>query len=260
MKPLPTAVGRTLGCLLLSSVVSSGQSRKVPIVAAASDLQFALTEIAAAFEAEERAEVQLVFGSSGNLTRQIRDGAPFELFFSADESFVGELHAAGLTQDAGDLYAIGRIVLFAPKGSPLELDADLVGLAALVRRGGPLRFAIANPDHAPYGRAAEAVLRKHGLWQVLQPWLVLGENISQAAQFATTGNAVGGIIALSLARAPTFANRGALVLLREADHPPLRQRMVRLARAGAVANRFYAFAKGPRARAILAKSGFQVEQ
>ena len=144
-------------------------------------------------------QVELVFGSSGTLTRQIRDSAPFEMFLSADEAFVEELAEAGLTRDRGTLYAVGRIVLFAPTGSPLNPGEGLDGLARLLASGRVTRFAIANPEHAPYGRAAEAALRKRGLWNDLQPRLVLGENVSQAAQFATTGNAVGGIIAYSLA-------------------------------------------------------------
>jgi molybdate transport system substrate-binding protein len=236
----------------------SGRLQKPPIVAAASDLQFALKEVAARFEQAEGARVEIVFGSSGNLARQIRDGAPFELFFSADEAFVGDLHKAGLTLDAGDLYAVGQLALFAPKGSPLKVDPDLAGLAALLKQGRPMRFAIANPEHAPYGRAAEAVLRKRGLWEPLQPYLVLGENISQAGQFATTGNAVGGIIAHSLALAPTFRDRGSFALLRETDHPPLRQRMVRLKRAGPTAERFYRYVQGPDAKTTLTRYGFMM--
>ena len=134
-----------------------------------------------------------MFGASGTLTRQIQDGAPFELFLAADEEFPNQLTAAGLTRDAGVVYAVGRLVLFAPTGSPLTVDERLDGLATLVKAGNVDRFAIANPDVAPYGRAAEAVLRKHGLWEAIRPQLVLGDTIAQAAQFATTGNASGGI-------------------------------------------------------------------
>jgi molybdate transport system substrate-binding protein len=231
-------------------------ARPAPVVAAASDLSFALTEIAQQFAREHDQRVDLVFGSSGTLARQVRDGAPFELFLSADEAFVEDLAAAGLTRDSGTLYAIGRIVLFAPAGSPLAPRDGLEGLAALLAAGRVTRFAIANPQHAPYGRAAEAALRKRGLWNDLQPRLVLGENVSQAAQFATTGNAVGGIIAYSLALAPNVRSRGAFALIPDADHPPLRQRMVLLKRAGAVAERFYRYLQEPAARAILEHYGF----
>jgi molybdate transport system substrate-binding protein len=227
-----------------------------PRVAAAADLQFALTDIAGRFAQETGERVELVFGSSGTLARQIQDGAPFALFLSADEAFVDRLARAGRTRDGGVLYATGRIALFAPPGSPLVPSEGLDGLARLIERGQVPRFAIANPEHAPYGRAAEQALRRRGLWEALRPALVLGENVSQAAQFATTGNAVGGIIAYSLALAPAMRERGQYSLIPADDHDPLRQRMVRLARAGPVAERFYRYLQEPAARATLARYGF----
>ena len=236
--------------------VATGMPQAVPTIAAASDLQFALDEIAAAFQRDHGACLHIVYGSSGTLTRQIRDGAPFELFLSADETLVARLANAGLTRDEGTLYAVGRIVLFAPTGSPLEPRDGLDGLGRLLDRRGVTRFAIANPAHAPYGRAAEAALRARGLWSRMQPHLVLGDNVSQAAQFATTGNAVGGIVAYSLALAPTLRTRGTFALIPAALHPPLRQRMVLLRRAGPIAGRFHAYLQEPAARAVLRRYGF----
>jgi molybdate transport system substrate-binding protein len=244
-------------CLLVAWWAPAVAQRS-PTVAAASDLNFALTEIATQFEREQGQRVEVVFGSSGTLTRQIRDGAPFELFLSADEAFVDELAGAGLTRDKGTLYAIGRIVLFAPEGSPLIPKEGLEGLARLLASGRVTRFAIANPEHAPYGRAAEAALRQRGLWSDLQPRLVLGESVSQAAQFATTGNAVGGIIAYSLALAPNLGNRGTFALIPDSDHAPLRQRMVLLKRAGPVVERFYRYLQEASARAVLERYGFSL--
>ena len=245
-------------CLLiaLTAVVPSAQRR--PTIAAAANLNFALAEIARQFEQEHGTGVELVFGSSGTLARQIRYGAPFEMFLAADEEFPNQLTAAGLTRDAGEVYSVGRLVIFAPKGSPLKIDERLEGLERLVRAGGVTRFAIANPEVAPYGRAAEAALRRHGLWDALRPHLVLGDSISQAAQFATTGNAVGGLIAYSLVLTPAFADRGTYALISETDHPPLRQRMVLLKQAGPIATRFYAFLRTDAARATLRKHGFSV--
>ncbi len=233
-----------------------GIAQRASIVAAASDLSFALTEVADRFAREQNQRVELVFGSSGTLARQVLDGAPFELFLSADEAFVEALVGAGLTRDRGMLYAVGRIVLFSPTGSPFNPHDGFDGLARLLDSGQVTRFAIANPEHAPYGRAAEAALRKRGLWKDLQPRLVLGENVSQAAQFATTGNAVGGIIAYSLAVAPNLQNRGTYALISEADHSPLQQRMVLLKRAGPVIERFYRYLQEAPARAILERYGF----
>ena len=235
-------------------------AQRPPRIAAAANLNVALTEVASEFERAQGTPVTLVFGASGTLTRQIQDGAPFELFLAADEEFPNRLTAAGLTRDAGMVYAVGRLAIFAPTGSPLTVDGELAGLARLVKSGGVSRFAIANPEAAPYGRAAEAVLRKRGLWDALRPRLVLGESVTQAAQFATTGNAVGGLIAYSLVLAPGFAGRGTYAVIRDADHPPLRQRMVLLERAGPVAAAFYAYLRGEPARAILRKHGFAVPE
>ena len=248
--------GRLLLVFLLLALPVPAGAERPPIVAAASDLSFALTEIAERFAREQGQRVELVFGSSGTLARQIRDGAPFELFLSADEGFVATLADAGLTRDGGAVYGMGRIVLFAPRGSPLRPEQGLEGLARLLDSGRPVRLAIANPAHAPYGRAAEAALRTHGLWERVRPRLVLGDNVSQAAQFATTGNAVGGIIAYSLALAPPVAARGTFALIAAGDHPPLRQRMVRLKRSGALAGRFYEYLQLPPALHILQRYGF----
>lgn len=227
---------------------------KPPIVAAASDLKFAITDIAARFEADTGRKVLLNFGSSGNFARQIQQGAPFEVFMSADEDFVFKLADAGLTRDRGDLYAIGRIVLYAPKGSKLKLDAELKGLQA--GWGEVRKFAIANPEHAPYGRAGEEALRSLKLWDFVKPKLVLGENIAQTAQFITTRSAEIGLIAYSLALAPELQRQGDHVLLPETLHNPLRQRMVLTKKAGETATMFYEYLKQQPARAILKKYGF----
>jgi molybdate transport system substrate-binding protein len=229
-------------------------------VAAAANLNFALTEIADQFARDRGTRVVLVFGASGTLARQILDGAPFELFLAADEEFPNQLVKAGLTRDAGTVYAVGRLALFAPTGSPLVVDERLDGLAGLVKTGGVTRFAIANPEVAPYGRAAEAVLRKRGLWDLIRPRLVLGDTIAQAAQFATTGNAVGGLIAYSLVLAPGFKERGTYAVVPGTDHEPLRQRMVLLTHARPAVVQFYDFLQTEAARAILRRHGYGVPQ
>jgi molybdate transport system substrate-binding protein len=258
---LPMSALRLMG--IFAVLVCSAQpvhAQKAPIVAAAADLRFALESIAERFAGESGRRVELVFGSSGTLTRQAIDGAPFELFLSADEAFVETLAGAGLTRDGGTLYAIGRIVIFAPHGSPLKVDERMEGLRSLLARGGVTRFAIANPEHAPYGRAAEAALRATGLWESAKPSLVLGENIAQAAQFARTGNAVGGMLAYSLVLTPPLSEQGTYALIPDSLHPPLRQRMVILKRAGETARRFYRYLQQPPAREILRKYGFAVPQ
>jgi molybdate transport system substrate-binding protein len=260
MKACRTCVLLLLGIAFCLAWPIRTTAQKVPAIAAAANLNFALSEIADAFARARGTRVDLVFGASGTLTRQIRDGAPFELFLAADEAFPNQLIAAGLTRDTGAVYAIGRLVVFAPKGSPLTVDERLDGLARLAKTGGVSRFAIANPEVAPYGKAAEAVLRKRGLWDAIRSRLVLGDTIAQAAQFATTGNAVGGLIAYSLVLAPDFGDRGAYAVIPDADYPPLRQRMVLLKRATSTAAQFYEYVLSDPARAILQKHGYAVPQ
>jgi molybdate transport system substrate-binding protein len=239
---------------------SASTAQRPPTIAAAANLNFALTEIADRFARDRGTRVDVVFGASGTLTRQIQDGAPFEMFLAADEEFPNQLAAAGLTRDRGAVYAIGRLVLFAPNGSALRVDDRLDGLARLLEAGGVSRFAIANPDVAPYGKAAEQILRKRGLWDAIRPKLVLGDTIAQAAQFATTGNAVGGLIAYSLVLGPGFADRGRYAVIPASDHPPLRQRMVLLKQAGPVATQFYAYVLSDAAQAVFRKHGYEVPQ
>jgi molybdate transport system substrate-binding protein len=244
---------------LLATVSPRVAAQRPPTIAAAANLNFALREVADRFARTERGRVDVVFGATGTLTRQIQDGAPFEMFLAADEEFPNQLTKAGLTRDAGEIYAVGRLALFAPRGSPLQVDERLDGLARLMNSGGVTRFAIANPEVAPYGRAAEAVLRKHGLWDGIRPQLVLGDTIAQAAQFATTGNAVGGLVAYSLVLAE-LKDRGTHAIIPAVDYPPLRQRMVLLKKAGPVVERFYRYVQEQDARAILEKHGFAVPQ
>jgi molybdate transport system substrate-binding protein len=253
-----------LGCLLAWSGPGGGLAatqERPALIAAAADLKFALADIAAAFTRETGQQVRITYGSSGDLARQIAQGAPFEMLMSADERYVIDLHRGGHTRGEGALYAVGRLAVFAPHGSPLTLDADLRGLQSAVVEGRITRFAIANPQHAPYGRAAREVLDRLGLWQRLQPALVLGENASQAMQFAASGSCQGGIVPLSLASAPDIVRLGAFARIPPAWHSPLRQRMVLVARAGPVAAAFYDYVQhAPRAGQTLARFGFALPQ
>jgi molybdate transport system substrate-binding protein len=250
---------RLVRCVLvLAFVIVSGASRAndIPLVAAASDLKFALEEVAQQFEAETGNRLRLVFGSSGNFHRQIQQGAPFEVFLAADEDFVLDLADKGLTRGEGVLYGVGRIVLLVPHGSPLKADGTLEDLRHALAQREVRNFAIANPEHAPYGRRAEEALRHAGLWHAIKDRLVLGENVSQAAQFATSGSAEGGIVAYSLALSPQVAGQASFDLIPEDWHQPLRQRMVLLKNAGEVADRFFKYMQAPAARAILHRYGF----
>jgi molybdate transport system substrate-binding protein len=245
-----------LGLLAVFALAGCGQPEGAPKIAAAADLRLALTETARAFEQETGRKVDLVFGSSGSFFRQLQQGAPYEMFLSADEDYVLDLAKAGRTRDTGRLYAVGRIVLIAPKGSPLAVDPGLEGLRRALARGEITRFAIANPDHAPYGRRAREALERAGLWEDLKGRLVLGENVAQALQFATEGGAQGGIVAASLVQGSPLAGTVTQALIPADRHQPLRQRMVLMQDAGETAQRFFAYLDTPPARAIFRRHGF----
>ena len=236
------------------------QDRTVPTLAAASDLQFAIEEVAALFRADTGQSLRLVFGSSGNFYSQILQGAPFHLFMSADEDFVFKLAEAGRTQDRGRIYGVGRIGIMVPQRSRLLPDGTLSDLGAALRDGRLRKFAIASPVHAPYGMRAKEALEHAGLWPAIQPKLVLGENISQAAQFATSGATDGGIVAYSLALAPQVARLGQFALIDESWHQPLTQRMVLMRNAPAAAQAFYQYLATPKAQAVMVKYGFAMPQ
>jgi molybdate transport system substrate-binding protein len=227
-----------------------------PVIAGAADLKFALEEVTAAFRRDTGGEVRLAFGSSGNFYRQIRQGAPFQMVLSADEQFALDLARKGFALDEGMLYAVGRIVVLVPHGSPLKADGTLADLRAALADGRVEKFAIANPEHAPYGRRAEEALRHAGLWEQIEDKLVLGENVAQAAQFATSGATQGGIVAYSLALSPEISELGSYALIPQDWHEPLRQRMVLLRGAGETARRFHAYVQEPAARAIFRRFGF----
>jgi molybdate transport system substrate-binding protein len=246
-------VGLAVGGMFSLARAQQAQRPAVRVVAA-SDLQFALPELAARFSQDSGERVELNFGSSGKFAQQILQGLPADIYMAADESFVFQLADAGLTQGRGDLYALGRVAVLVPTASTIALDPALRGLRDSWAR--IQHFAIANPEHAPYGRAAQQVLQHLGMWQAAQPKLVLGENISQATQFVTSGAAQAGISALSLALAPDVAKRARHLVLPADLHEPLRQRMVLLRSSRPHALRFYQFLQSAAAQLILRRYGF----
>jgi molybdate transport system substrate-binding protein len=228
-------------------------------VAAASDLQAALPILAAQFEKETGQQVTLTFGSSGNFFTQIQNGAPFDVYLSADIDYPQRLERAGLAE-RGTLYvyATGRIVLWTRTDSGIDVRRGLSVLAESKVR----RIAIANPQHAPYGRAAVAALRHEQLYERVRAKFVLGENISQAAQFAQSGNAEVGVLALSLALAPALASAGTYVEIPASLYPPIEQAAIVLtkSRQKAVARRFIEYLRRPESVRILQSYGFAVPQ
>lgn len=237
-------------CALLLS--PSAHAGKIAIAAAA-DLKFAMDAIAIAFrKANPADEVNVIYGSSGKFHAQIEQGAPYDLYFSADIAYPRLLVQKGLAASEVKLYAVGRIVLWSA-----EFDATRMTLASLTDPK-ISRVAIANPRHAPYGKRAEEALRASSLWEKIERKLVYGENIAQTAQYVQTGNAQAGIIALSLAINPELARRGGYWLIPDRLHAPLEQGFIITQRAAgnALARRFADYMGSKPVRAIMAQYGF----
>jgi molybdate transport system substrate-binding protein len=220
------------------------------IVAAAADLMPAFEELGKLFEQENRVKVTFSFGSTGTLTKQIENGAPFDLFAAANISYVDELEKKGLIlPDSKALYATGRITIWVRADSPLQIER-LEDLAKSEFE----KVAIANPGHAPYGVAAREALQSVGVWAVVEPKLVLGENVRQAMQYAETGNVDAALSALSL----SVQSKGRWVLIPQELHNPLDQALavIKGTRHEGEAREFAAFINGPIGRPVMRKYGF----
>jgi len=244
---------------VLLAVLLTGPSARAQAVrvAAAADLKFAMTELASQFEKQSGMKVDVTYGSSGNFITQIQNGAPFDLFFSADSEYPKKLEAAGLTEP-GTLgeYAVGHIVIWTPRDS--GINAAKAGWQSLLDQR-VKKIAIANPEHAPYGRAAVAGMKKAGIYEPVKDKLVYGENISQAAEFVQSGNAQVGIVALSLGISPAMKNGNKWEIPAD-NYPPIKQAVVMLkaSKNKVAARRFLDFVSGPQGREILQRFGFTV--
>jgi molybdate transport system substrate-binding protein len=251
-------MSRCLLLLLAFSLAVSCMAAEPIKVAAAADLNYALNDLAVRYEAKTGTKVLLSFGSSGNLFSQIQNGAPFDLFFSADEDYPKKLAAAGAV-DSSTLrtYAIGHLVLWLPKASPL--DPATLQMKVLTDPS-VSRVSIANPQHAPYGRAAMAAIEHYGLRDKVANKLVYGENVSQAAQFVQSGNAQAGLIALSLAKSPAMASAGKYWELPTDSYPELRQAagVVSASKQKVAAQAFLDYVLSPEGSAILHKAGLGI--
>lgn len=247
MKPIQILIAF---CIL--SLALSAHAEKIT-VAAAADLKFAMDEIVATFkQANPSDEVEVIYGSSGKFRTQIEQGAPYDLYFSADIAFPRELAKNGLAASEVTPYAVGRIVLWSA-----SMDASKMTLDSLIDPK-IAHIAIANPRHAPYGKRAEEALRASGLWEKIEAKLVYGENIAHTAQFVQTGNAEVGIIALSLAVNPELSGKGGYYLIPDKLHEPLEQGFIitRRAEKSALAKRYADYMGSNTARAVMKKYGF----
>ena len=250
---------RWIAPLLLALSVSHDAWADDILVAAASDLSFPMKEIIAGFEKKTGHTVKLTVGSSGNFQAQITNGAPFDIFMSADIDYINQLDKLKLVEPGSlSVYAIGRIVVWVRNRSPI--DVAKLGMNALVH-GSAKRVAIANPAHAPYGRAAVAAMQHFNIYDRVKPQLVMGENIAQAAQFVSTGAADIGIIALSLAISDPMRSAGRYWEIPTDAYPRMEQGMAILAHARKAGHLDAAYAfrnwiATSDSQAIFAKYGF----
>jgi molybdate transport system substrate-binding protein len=239
--------------LLLAGLIATAADAEVLTIAAAADLRYAMPEVVAGFHAgHPGATVEVVYGSSGKFAAQIANGAPFDLFFSADISYPRALEKQGLTSGAAKPYAVGRLVLWSLKPELGRLSLKELPTAAI------RKFAIANPEHAPYGKRAQEALDHEGVWMAMAPKLVRGENIAQTAQFIDSGAADAGIVALSLVLAPGFTSKGAWTLIPDTWHAPLEQGYVitRRAQTNPLAAAFSTWIDSDATREVLRRYGF----
>jgi molybdate transport system substrate-binding protein len=255
---------KALALAALAALLAPGAAAAAPrgrlSVAAAANVKLAMDELAKGFAAERPGvDVAVTTGASGTFFAQIQSGAPFDVFFSADRDYPKKIAEAGLAAAEGEVvYAIGKLVVWAPRDSPAELERR--GLAALADPR-VKQIAIANPALAPYGRAALAALEAAGLLDAARPKLVLGQNVSQAAQFAQSGGADAAFIPLSLAFSPELS-AGKVLPVPPGSYPALEQSAVvlRSAKDPALAKAFVAFVTGAKGRAILARYGYALPE
>jgi molybdate transport system substrate-binding protein len=251
----------TLIALLATGFISHCKAQEIT-VAAAADLQFAMQDVAARFQKQTGKTVKLIYGSSGNFFQQIQNGAPFDMFFSANLDYPKKLEAAGLVEPGSFYqYAKGKIVIWVRNESRLDLNSGMqVLLDPSVKK-----IAIANPEHAPYGQAAVAALQKENLYEKVKDKFVLGENISQTASFVVSGSADAGIVALPLALSPNMKDKGRYSEVPNGLYPPIQQACVIVSppkngssRNKEIAREFLSFVKTAAVADVLRSYGFDV--
>ena len=248
---------RVLGLLVWSFLSSIAYAQSVT-VAVASNLKPAFEEIFKGFQQSypQSKHIRVVYGSSGNLASQMKHGAPYELFISADETYPLRLVEAGLTRDRGVVYALGHLALIANSASGLRLSSDSGSIQSLLR--GAKKIAIANPDLAPYGRASVQYLQAIGLWDELQSRVIFAENISIATVYVSTGAAKVGITALSLAKSSELSQHIQYVALPDILYAPIKQAMVLKRDPAPTAIALYDYLQGSIAKQVLRNHGYSI--
>jgi len=229
---------------------------QVSTIAVAANMKDAFLAIQKEFNIDNKAVFRVVYGSSGNITAQILNGAPFSLFISADESYPLELAKRKMTVDEGKVYAIGKIALLSKKTKGIVLGNNKAELTKAIKQAN--KIAIAKPELAPYGKAAVDYLKAEGLWDLAKDKLVYGDNISIATMYVASGAADIGFTALSLALAPGVAKETEHLVLNPALYEPIQQRMVLMKNASQDAVALYQYMQSPKAQTILRSFGYQI--
>ena len=242
--------------ILAALLLFCGQSlgAQPVIIAVAANMKDAFAEINTAFHITNKSEFRVVFGSSGNFTAQIMNGAPYNLFIAADEYFPLELYKNGKTVDEGSVYAIGKLALIAKKGLNPPIANNKTDIAKAISRANKL--AIAKPELSPYGKAAVEYLKSEGLWELAKNKLIYGDNIGVATMYVATGAADLGFTALSLAVSPEVMKHANYVLVDDRQYQPIQQRMVLIKGAPPEALNLYRFMQSPQAKSILRQYGY----
>lgn len=233
---------------------------EAPLVAVASNMSQAMTEISDRFEEFSGTEVKLSFGSSGNITRQILQGAPYQIFLSASQTYVNVLRENGHSSITSDAYATGRIGIFISKNSHLAKRPDLDSVINAVKFNEFRRLVVPNPEFAPYGIAARQALERAGIWVISSKKLLIGENAAQAMQFSISDGVDAGVVPASYAVLPKIKKQGRFFLIPEYWHKPIQQYLVLLTDKNESANRFYSYLLSDEPKTILKKYGYTPAQ
>ena len=271
IRPRHLFLQRTIFLVLLSTSLSAelciaqvqmkDMKQQRILIAAASDVRYALDLMIANYFKETGQAVKVSYGSSGNFYQQIMQGGDYDILMMADEQYIFRLSEQRKTLDQGVVYGQGRLVLFIPKPIlekwPNLLSPNLLEFGNALKDGRIRSLAIANPAHAPYGVAAEQALKSAQLWEIAVPKLILGENASQATQFAISGSVQGGLIPLALAKHSTVQQKGGYVLIPPSAHLPLIQRMALSSGASSGAKEFYAYLQTEKSQKIFKEFGFE---
>lgn len=241
--------------ILSCSLITGLAHAQATFVVVAANMKDAFTEIQNQFQKENKGELKVIYGSSGNFASQIMNGAPFHLFISADEQYPLELFKKGKTINEGTVYAIGKLALIANKGKGIALDGSKGKMADAIKKAN--KIALAKPELAPYGRASVEYLKANNLWELANSKIVYADNIAMAAMFVTTGSADIGFTALSITKSPALARQISSVELND-GYQPIKQRMVLIKNATPDAIRLYEFMQAPKAKEILRAHGYQI--